>query len=79
VERVNARLKLLWGLDDGNLIGAGRFHAQVHAVMLAHISIARLLAASPRFEGKALSQTRLSPIAKALDERSLDHADHCPV
>lgn len=41
-------------------------HAQVHAVMLAHISVARLLAAAPRFEGKSLSPTRLSPIAKAL-------------
>jgi len=38
-----------------------------------------LWAASPRLEGKALSQTRLSTIAKALNERSLDHADHCPV
>ena len=65
-ERVIGRLKLFWGLDDGNLVGAARFHAQVHAVMLAHISVARLLAAAPRFEGKSLSPTRLSPIAKAL-------------
>ena len=47
--------------------------------MLAHISLARLLATSPRFWGKALSQTRLSPIAKVLNERSLDHADQFPV
>ncbi len=27
VERVNARLKLFWGADDGNVTGARRFHA----------------------------------------------------
>jgi len=25
VERVNARLKIFWGADDGNLVGARRF------------------------------------------------------
>ena len=29
VERVNARVKLYWGADDGNVIGARRFHAMV--------------------------------------------------
>ena len=47
--------------------------------MLVHISIARLLAAAARYEGKALSATRLSPIAKALHERTLEHAAHSQV
>jgi len=33
VERVNARLRLFWGVDDGNVTGAGRFHARVAVVM----------------------------------------------
>jgi hypothetical protein len=54
VERVNARQKIFWGVDDGNVVGAARFHALVGVVMLVHISLATLLA------------TRLSPIAQAL-------------
>lgn len=65
VERVNARTKVFWGIDDGNVTGAERFHANVGVVMLVHVGLATLLAACPRREG-TLGQTRLSPIAKAL-------------
>jgi Transposase DDE domain/Transposase domain (DUF772) len=65
VERVNARLKIFWGADDGNLTGARRFHAFVGAVLVVHLGLATLLASAPRWEG-TLGQTRLSPIAEAL-------------
>ena len=68
VERVNARTKIFWGIDDGNVTGAQRFHANVGVVMLVHIGLATLLAACPRREG-TLGQTRLSPIAKALRDK----------
>jgi hypothetical protein len=68
VERVNARLKIFWGIDDGNVTGATRFHAMVGAVMLVHAAFATLLAAAPRREG-TLGKMRLSPIAKALQGR----------
>ncbi|MCX7424035.1 MAG: transposase [Planctomycetia bacterium] len=65
VERVNARLKLFWGADDGNLTGSRRFHAMIGAVLIVHASFATLLAAAPRREG-TLGKLRLSPIQKAL-------------
>lgn len=65
VERVNGRLKVFWGIDDGNVKGSRRFHAWVGAVMAVHAVFATLLASAPRFEG-SLSKLRLSPIAKAL-------------
>ena len=65
VERVNARLKVFWGADDGNITGARRFYAYVGAVMVVHAGLAMLLATTPRKEGP-LGQMRLSPIAKAL-------------
>jgi hypothetical protein len=65
VERVNARLKIFWGADDGNVTGAERFHANVGVVMLVHAGLATLLASCPRREG-TLGRTRLSPIAQAL-------------
>ena len=68
VERVNARLKVFWGADDGNITGSRRFFAQVGAVMVVHAAFATLLAAAPRHEG-TLSQMRLSPIAQALRAR----------
>jgi len=68
VERVNGRLKIFWGIDDGNVTGATRFHAMVGAVMVVHAAFATLLAAAPRREG-TLGKMRLSPIAKALHER----------
>jgi hypothetical protein len=70
VERVNARLKLFWGVDDGNVNGARRFTAQVGMVLIVHAAFATLLASAPRYEGssrpKTLGQTRLNTIAKAL-------------
>jgi hypothetical protein len=65
VERVNARLKIFWGADDGNVTGSARFHAQVGVVLVVHLVFATLLAKAPRWEG-TLGQTRLGPIAKAL-------------
>jgi hypothetical protein len=67
VERVNARLKIFWGADDGNVTGARRFHALVGVVMVVHLVFATLLAKAPRWEG-TLGQTRLGPIAKALNQ-----------
>ena len=68
VERVNARLKLFWGADDGNLVGAHRFYAMVGVVMIVHATFAKLLAAAPRREG-TLGKLRLGPIQKALREK----------
>jgi hypothetical protein len=65
VERVNARLKLFWGVDDGNVKGSRRFVAQVGVVMAVHAAFATLLASAPRREG-TLCQTSLSPVAEAL-------------
>jgi Transposase DDE domain/Transposase domain (DUF772) len=65
VERVNARLKVFWGADDGNVTGSRRFHAFVGAVMVVHLVFATLLARAPRWEGR-LGQTRLGPVAEAL-------------
>jgi hypothetical protein len=66
IERVNARIKLFWGADDGNVTGAARFHAHLATIMLVHISMAYWLASSPRYEGKSLSPTRLSMLARRL-------------
>lgn len=65
VERVNGRLKIFWGIDDGNVTGNQRFAAKFAAVMLTHIAFATLLARAERWEG-TLRQTKLSPIANAL-------------
>jgi len=66
VERVNARLKIFWGADDGNIAGAQRFHGFVGAVMIVHAAFATLLAKTPRREG-TLGKVTLSPIQKALE------------
>jgi hypothetical protein len=68
VERVNGRLKVFWGTDDGNITGSRRFFAQVGVVMAVHAAFATLLAAAPRREG-TLGKMTLSPIAKALQEK----------
>ena len=68
VERVNGRIKVFWGADDGNITGAARFHALLGVVMVVHVGLATLLAASPRREG-TLGKMRLGPIAKALREQ----------
>jgi len=65
VERVNGRLKVFWGADDGNIVGARRFHALVGVVMVAHLAFATQLAATPRRDG-TLGKMRLSPIAQRL-------------
>ncbi len=66
IERVNARVKLFWGADDGNVTGAQRFHAHLATIMLVHIAVANWLALAPRYEGKSLSPTRMSLIATRL-------------
>lgn len=65
VERLNARLKIFWGADDGNVSGSTRFHALIGVVLVVHAAFATLLASAPRWDGK-LGQTRLGPIAEAL-------------
>lgn len=67
VERINARLKLFWGVDDGNITGARRFHAFVGAVMVVHLAFATLLAATPRRHGP-MGKMHLGPIQKALQQ-----------
>jgi hypothetical protein len=69
VERVNGRLKLYWGVDDGNVVGARRFHALVGVVMLVHLALATTLARGKRAEVKTLGGTRLDSIAQALNEQ----------
>jgi hypothetical protein len=65
VERVNARLKIFWGADDGNLTGSRRFFALLGVILVVHAAFATLLAMAPRWEG-TLGQTKLGPIAQAL-------------
>jgi hypothetical protein len=65
VERVNGRLKIFWGIDDGQVYGTRRFHAHVGAVMVVHLAFATLLAQSERREG-TYGTMKLSPIAQAL-------------
>lgn len=65
VERVNARLKIFWGADDGNVTGSRRFFALLGVILVVHAAFATLLAAAPRHEG-TLGQTKLGPIARAL-------------
>lgn len=47
VERVNARVKIFWGADDGNITGARRFHAHLGVVMVVHAGFATALASAP--------------------------------
>jgi hypothetical protein len=60
-------MKIFWGVDDGNITGARRFHAYVGAVMMICVAFATLLAKTPRREG-SMGDTRLGPIALALDQ-----------
>lgn len=73
VERVNGRLKIFWGVDDGNVVGARRFHAHVGVVMVVHLALARWLAKQPRYEG-SLGAVSLSPIAQALARLDEEYA-----
>lgn len=67
VERVNGRIKIYWGADDGNIVGGPRFHALLGAIMVVHLGMATVLASLPRREG-TLGKMKLSPIAKVLQE-----------
>ena len=64
-ERVNARMKIFWGIDDGNITGSRRFHAFVGVVMVVHAGLATLLASAPRWEGR-MGRMNLGPIAQQL-------------
>jgi hypothetical protein len=64
VERVNGRLKVFWGADDGNISGARRSRAFVGVVMVVHACLATLLAKAPR-KG-TLGKLHLGPVQKAL-------------
>ena len=68
VERVNGRLKVFWGADDGNLAGAARFFAFLGTVMVVHAGLATLLASAPRREG-TLGKMHLGAVQKALREK----------
>jgi hypothetical protein len=74
VERVNDRLKVLWGIDDGNVVGSRRFSAHVSAVLIVHLACATLLAKAQRKEG-TFGTLRLSPIAKKLHELNAEERD----
>jgi len=65
VERVNGRAKIFWGIDDGNIRGAARFHGYVGAVMLVHLAFATALAGQSRTPG-SLGAMGLGPVQKAL-------------
>jgi hypothetical protein len=67
VERVNGRIKIYWGADDGNIVGGPRFHALLGAIMVVHVAMATVLASLPRREG-TLGKMKLSPIAKVLQD-----------
>jgi hypothetical protein len=73
VERVNARLKIFWGADDGNLVGSRRFVAQVGVVLAVHAAFATLLAMAPRREG-TLGKLKLDSIAEALRAKQQEPA-----
>lgn len=74
VERVNARLKGLWGIDDGNVVGSRRFSAHVSAVLIVHLACATLLAKAQRKEG-TFGTLRLSPIAQKLHDLTAAERD----
>ena len=52
VERINARLKIFWGADDGNVTGATRFFAMTGTMMIVHLSFATLLASARGARGR---------------------------
>jgi Transposase DDE domain/Transposase domain (DUF772) len=76
VERVNGRLKIFWGIDDGQVYGARRFHGHVGAVMVVHLAFATLLAQTERREG-SYGKMNLSPIAQAI--RASIHTPASPI
>jgi hypothetical protein len=64
IERVNGRMKIYWGIDDGQVYGSRRFHGHVGGVMIVHLAMATMLAQSGR-KGP-LGEMQLGPIAKKL-------------
>ena len=68
VERINARVKLFWGADDGNITGASRFHGFLGTVMVVHAGFATLLASAGRRDPARAGwgTMKLSVVAKAL-------------
>ena len=64
VERVNGRMRMLWGADDGNLGGPKHFVAMVQAILIVHLGLATLLARTGRTG--SLGGLHLTPVAKAL-------------
>lgn len=68
VERANARLKIYWGADDGNITGPARFHAFFGLVMVVHAGTATMLAAAPRNDG-TLGKMHLSYVARQLRQK----------
>jgi hypothetical protein len=74
VERVNARLKGRWGIDDGNVVGSRRFSGHVSAVLIVHPACAALLAKAQRKEG-TFGTLRLSPIAQKLHDLTAEERD----
>ena len=65
VERINARLKLFWGIDDGQVYGSRRFHAHAGAVVVVHLALATVLAQAERYEG-SYGKMKLSQLAQRL-------------
>ena len=70
VKRVQGRLKVFWGVDDGNVAGGANFMARVGLVMVVHMGLATLLARGRRQGRGGLGKMRLVPIARALAENS---------
>ncbi|MGC8553336.1 MAG: hypothetical protein ACP5O7_10780 [Phycisphaerae bacterium] len=65
-------VSVLWGFDDGNITGAGRFHSYVGTVRVVHAAFATLLAAAPRRGTKTvgkLGTLHLGKVQKALQDK----------
>lgn len=67
MERVNGRLKVFSGIDDGQVSGSRSFHGYVGAVMIVHQAFATLQARVVRIGG-TFGTMKLSPIAQALND-----------
>jgi hypothetical protein len=65
---VNNRLKVFWGLEDGNMVGSRRFCAHVLTVLIVHLAFGTLMAKVQRKEG-SYGTLKLSPITRKLRER----------
>jgi len=62
-ERVQARQKVFWGVDDGNVAGGAGFLASVGLVMVAHISL------QPCWPAARVAQDRSDACASATSPR----------